>query len=316
MASLDELQSHLAANPDDWPAWLVLGDLLSEHGDVRGELIRLEHLHAEAAPDARAELQHQLVAMVKANEPAWRGPAPTGEGVTLDWRHGFIVGLELPWVDDTAAQLKAFLASPASRLLTTLAVTRVGETLEEEEFDDDGQPVERDPAEVKAALKELLELDLSRLTTLCLAFVTIGSAGAKVLAKATSLSNLRQLDLRYCQIRDAGLGALLDAPFLQNLEVLHLQSNLLKASGIRALAARDLPKLRVLDVRDNEIKSTGAKALAAASFVKRLSVLGVQRADLGPAGVKALSKAPLAPHLSALWKGMASVKQEQAHDED
>jgi uncharacterized protein (TIGR02996 family) len=137
MASLDELHAHLAANPDDWPAWMVLGDLLSEQGDVRGELIRLEHLHAEATPDARGDLNRQLVALVKANEAAWRGPAPSGDGVTLDWRHGFIVGLELPWVEGSRDALAAFLAHPASRLLTTLAVTRVGE-LPDEDFDEDG----------------------------------------------------------------------------------------------------------------------------------------------------------------------------------
>lgn len=317
MASLDELHAHLAANPDDSPAWMVLGDLLSEQGDGRGELIRLEHLHAEASPDERDALSRQLVALVKANEAAWRGPAPSGEGVTLDWRHGFVVGVELPWLEDTRDELEAFLAHPASRLLSTLAVTRVGEVSEEEEpdFDEDGAPIERDNEEVKAAMKELLGLDLSRLSTLSLAYVNIGAVGAKALAK-TTLPNLRQLDLRYCRIRDAGLKALLEAPFMKHLEVLHLQANVLKSAGVKALAALELPRLRVLDLRHNEVKSSGAKALGEAPFVSRLSVLGLQRDDLGATGVKALAKAPLAPHLAVLWRGFASAKAREATQEE
>jgi hypothetical protein len=38
-----ELVAHLRSLPDDWDSWLVLADALSDTGDVRGQLLVLEH---------------------------------------------------------------------------------------------------------------------------------------------------------------------------------------------------------------------------------------------------------------------------------
>lgn len=309
------LIDHLRHHPDDASSWLVYGDHLTGHGDLRGELIRLEDQRAE--PEIRA--------LIKAHQPTWQAEAPTGKTVRLDWQHGFIVGLALNWTDQSAQALKTFLASPNALHLRTLAITGLGELdegeladEESEDFDEEtGRPKVRFDAEaMKTALAEVLALDLSRLTTLSFAYLGMQSVGAKVLAKATHLPNLRQLDLRFNALENKGLEALIDAPFLPQLEALHLQHNDLGPPAIKALAGLSLPNLTKLDLRGNKLKSTGAKTLAGSPLISRLTRLGLQREDVGPAGVKALAQSPfLPPSLRTLWKGLHATPVEQAESD-
>ena len=58
------------------PTWLVYGEWLLSQGDVRGELIRLEHEHEHAlAPrdnQRKRRLHHELRALTKTHEAARR----------------------------------------------------------------------------------------------------------------------------------------------------------------------------------------------------------------------------------------------------
>lgn len=334
-STVTALEAHLRKNPDDWSSWLVFGDHLTEQGDVRGELIRLEHQHANAKLVAadREALAKNIEALIAQHHVSWKqtvpsDAAPEGEAagprVRLDWRHGFVVGLELGWVEYTGAALQHFLASPESRLLSTLAITHVGLPEEEgfedeEDFDEEtGMPRSRvDPESIAGALEGVLANDLSRLVTLSFAYLGMGAAGAKRLAKSTVPPQLEQLDLRYNFIEDAGLKALCASSVLSNLSALHLQANRLGPTGVKALAALDLPRLKLLDLRRNELKSTGAKALAASRLVSALTHLGLQRDDVGDAGVKALSQSTqLPPPLRTLWKGLHAAKPETAIEDE
>lgn len=322
MSSVAALEAHLRSQPEDWASWLVYGDHLTGQGDVRGELIRLEHQHARTQ-QGDAEVR----AFITQHLPAWSTLAPKGNTVRLQWEHGFIVGLELGFTDELAASLTSFLSSPESRLLRTLAITGLGDPEEgdledeelDEEYDEDHPPERYDPELIKAALVALLGNDLSRLTTLSFAYLGMQPAGAKVLAKATGLDALRQLDLRHGALGDAGLEALAHAKFLPQLEALHLQANQLTSGGIKTLAALELPHLSLLDLRWNALGTAGAKALAASKLVSRLTRLRLQRADVGEAGVKALAQSPHLPSpLRTLWKGLhaAPPPEEPTDDED
>lgn len=335
-SSIAPLEAHLKARPDDASSWLVYADYLAEQGDARGELIRLEHLQADPRRPAeeRASLSQQIAALIKTHRPAWQAlvPSPTqaedeaaAPRVRIQWRHGFVVGLELDWVERLAPALEAFLASPESRLLGTLAISHFGvfdegedDDLDEDDFDEEGRPRPSvDAEEVEAALEGVLALDLSRLHTLSFAYLGMQAAGAKVLAKAEGLTQLVQLDLRYNDLGNAGVKALCNASFLPQLEALHLQANGIGAAGVKLLTSLDLPKLKVLDLRRNGLKTAGARALAESKLLSRLTTLGLHREDLGTAGVKALAKSPTAtPRLRTLWKALAAVKPTAAARED
>jgi uncharacterized protein (TIGR02996 family) len=315
------LEEHLRARPDDWASWLVFGDSLLDQGDVRGELIRLEHQHAASAHD-RERVAKDLGAFIKRHQASWHAPLPAE--AKPQWLHGFVVGLELPWMEGTAKQLGDFLASPQSRFVTTLAVTRLGEAPDEEEFeedyDEDGNPIRQpvDEKTVAGALEELFAQDLSRLRTLSFAYVGLGPKGAARVASATGLRHLAQLDLRFNLIGDQGAKALAGAKSLHGLVALHLQSNEIEGAGAKALATAPWTRLELLDLRRNTIGPAGAKALAASPTLRTLQRLWLQREDVGEGGVKALAQSETLPAaIRGLWKGKVEVANgEEDDDED
>ncbi|MFO0552313.1 MAG: TIGR02996 domain-containing protein [Polyangiaceae bacterium] len=74
-AHLEELFAAVVANPDDVAARLVLADALHEIGDVRGELIQLQHRHdqlAERHPE-RAALAFKIKRLVAAHASTLAG---------------------------------------------------------------------------------------------------------------------------------------------------------------------------------------------------------------------------------------------------
>lgn len=84
-----ELERPLATWPDDPTPYLVYADWLSEHGDPRGELIRLQ-LALEATPDDPALLQRQA-ALLDLHRVRL---VPIGAR-ELVWRRGLILGVRL-----------------------------------------------------------------------------------------------------------------------------------------------------------------------------------------------------------------------------
>ena len=96
-----EVESALAAavraDFDDWDAWRVFADWLTDRGDARGELIAIEHrLGVEAlAADEQLSLQQRVHALTEAHQVEWLAGWVPPEGAELEWRCGFIVGVEL-----------------------------------------------------------------------------------------------------------------------------------------------------------------------------------------------------------------------------
>lgn len=99
--SVEPLETHLRKYPQDWSSWLVYGDWLLEQGDVRGELILLEHLKATGARTARGrpDTQRAIDALISKHESTWRAVLPAGVDV-VTWRNGFIAGVQLAWTED------------------------------------------------------------------------------------------------------------------------------------------------------------------------------------------------------------------------
>jgi uncharacterized protein (TIGR02996 family) len=306
--SIATLEEHLRDGPREWSSWLVYGDWLLGQGDVRGELISLEHQHATArlTPKERATLTADIQSFIKKHQATWRAPPPPG--ASLQWLHGFVVGLELRWLEGSAEATQAFLASPHSRFLTTLAITGLGEEKEvpEDELDEDGEPIGSAPDKqtLTAVMNAILGLDLKRVRTLSFAYFGLRATGAKMLAEATGLEQLVQLDLRYNQLGNAGVKALAASSRLQGLEALHLQRNDIAAAGAKAVANSQWRHLELLDLRHNPIGAAGAKALAASPVVSSLHRLALQFDDIGPHGAKALAQSTSLPRaIRSFWKG-------------
>ena len=58
-------------SPDDWDSWRVLADWLAERGDVRGELIGLEHRLVTAPGLVNAELRQRADLLAQAHQAEW-----------------------------------------------------------------------------------------------------------------------------------------------------------------------------------------------------------------------------------------------------
>lgn len=295
METMQPLEEQLRdAAPNDWAPWLVFGDWLLERGDARGELIQLEHRLA-TNPSAR-DLQAAIAALTKEHKTGWTKGIPKGVDVT-EWRHGFAIAARVSWSKDAPSLVDRLLASPAARLLGTLQIRPP----EREAEGDDDFPDEPPLAPPPADLDGFDALRFGSLRALDLAYLVLGSEGAKKLA-ALPIEGLRVIDLRFAYIGDEGIAAL-SKRALPNLRRLAAQQNLIGPSGAEALfgAAWDL---RELDLRYNAIGVEGARALTRARFAPTLERLGLYREDVGEEGARVLGRCDaLKPSVRNLWRG-------------
>ena len=288
------LEQRLREDPEDELAWQVYGDWLAQRGDLRGELIALEHA---CYGEPGAELEQRL-AQLQAAVLADNADARASEA---RWRYGFIIELvedtlEYPYEIEALAEL---LAKPQARLLSKLTLSFApaeGEPLNELEG------LEFFGAREHTVAK-LASLDLRRIRCLTLAYSNAGDELAAALARI-EMPELRELDLRYCGLSDAGLRALVTNHSPSELRVLHLQGNDIGAAGARALAGWPvLDQLERLDLRNNEIGTEGARALAEAPQLAALEVLHLRDRDLQREGCELLAaSSTLNPDLRRLWR--------------
>ncbi|MFT3710648.1 MAG: hypothetical protein QM817_23745 [Archangium sp.] len=278
---IESLEEGLRENPDDWNAWLVYGDHLTAMGDVRGELIRLEHAHAMSFRDnARSRrLYGERRALEKPHEAAWRCGLPNDFEVELS--HGFIRALRVPHdFAELLPTLREFLARPDSRFCTRFAfkawrVVREG----------------ADP--------ELSTLPFTHLRELSLAYVQTGSV-LKEAVRAPWFSRLTALHLQYCALGDDGLAPLVGLS-MPRLRTLSLQENRLTAAGVKALAKVDAPALVELDLRHNALGPEGARALVELPWLPKLKRLSLRPLDVG-AGEGVLARSNLPDALRRVWR--------------
>ncbi|MEZ4238504.1 MAG: TIGR02996 domain-containing protein [Myxococcota bacterium] len=126
---LDTLQAALRDDPDDWGAWLVLSDWLLEREDPRGEIIALEHQLDTRT--LRTRERHALWARLQplyAHQDAWLAGLDLPPGATPKWRHGFLVGLWVPWHPDLPNRLARWRAARTGYFLAGSTCPRPGST--------------------------------------------------------------------------------------------------------------------------------------------------------------------------------------------
>ncbi|MBN6052233.1 hypothetical protein JYK22_09840, partial [Nonomuraea sp. RK-328] len=297
------LEQRLRERPDDEAAWGAYGGRLRDQGDVRGELIRLEHRHAHAGPADRDDLRRRIDLLVEEHQRQWDAELPPG--VTVEARrHGFAVKVAVEWSEQAPALIGQALRDPlvtGLRIGPGAAAAKADSDYysDEPDFDEDDMPLPAPPHEAGG----LADLDLGGLTELSLAYFRVGDPGAEALAAATSEGRIETLDLRYGAIGDAGVAALCASPPFRGVRRLHLQRNRLTAEGVRALAG--LERLEELDLRYNRIGPDGAQALVEAPFAGSLRRLSLYGADVRDAGVQILANAPQLPTaLRSFWRSV------------
>ncbi|WP_405796358.1 hypothetical protein [Streptomyces sp. NBC_01506] len=276
-------QTLLRDHPDDHASWLAYGELLTEQGDARGELIQLERRHARTRPADRAALRRDIDALVAEHQERWDAELPQGVSV-LARRYGFATRVEVEWSEDAPALIERALRES---FVTALRIAPGTTSEEDDDYDEDefeGEDPEFPPVEAGA----LAGLDLSQLAELDLSYLRIGGPGAQALAASAMTGRMHTLDLRYCSLDDVGLAALSAAPGLADLRRLHLQGNSLTAEGMRSL--HRFERLVELDLRYNSIGEAGVDALLAAPFMGSLELLRLYRADVSAAGAKKLAR--------------------------
>jgi uncharacterized protein (TIGR02996 family) len=294
-----DLEKSLSEHPDDLASWMVYGDWLLEHDDVRGALIQLEHRHARARVVDRAVLRREIDTLVQQHQASWNAALPPGV-VAQTWKYGFVTKVAVTWSEDAPELIEQALRG---RFVTALRIVSPAEEEvegeDEDEIDEDGEPIPPPPVEVG----QLAAIDLNRLMELDLSYLNIGAPGAKALAASTSLDQLAVLDLRYCGIGDDGLASLAASALAGNVRRLHLQRNAITAAGATAL--QRFGKLVELDLRYNAIGAAGAQALLAAPFIGSLARLELYRTDVSDGGVQELARSSrLTPALRSYWRSV------------
>ncbi len=118
MATADELEAHLAEQPDDTEAYLVLADLLTLQGDPRGELIMLQHRLLVGSKDKTLRVRAQKVL-----ERFQAQLAKDTGGVTGRWHLGYLAAGRIEVDSMTPAVIDALFAHPSARLMTELELS-------------------------------------------------------------------------------------------------------------------------------------------------------------------------------------------------
>lgn len=216
-------------DPDDDVPRLILGDLLADQGDPRGELIQIEvKLHLREKDRAeRQRLNDRRRQLLAANAFRWLGPLAD---VASHWEfhRGFIQ-----------------IVARASKLLQGEGLN----TIRCPEFDW-VDSVHLTDFGVRW-MTELAESGLlARITHLNLTLSTLGNEGARHLLLVPGVCDLRGLELASTRVGEQGAIRLAASENVANLRYLGLSNNGIGDVGARALIeSPHLANLRRLDLR-------------------------------------------------------------------
>jgi len=278
---------------DDGPR-MVYADWLEEHGDPRGEFIRvqLELARLAAHDPARARLADRETSLYLKYYDLWHAEMPQWAWEKCEFRRGFITEISVfaAWLRHfgeelsmaapiekialhrVAGCLDAFAQGPNVRHLKELVI------LDDRMTPDDLRVLCRSPSAL-APLRGLLFMGINLL-----------DAGAFMLSICPQLRHLRRLELKRCKLghrgverltdernaqlfdltwldlsdndlRDDSFWALASAPLIGRLEHLGWNDNGLTNSSIQNLANADAAKLTRLEVAGNHIGDAGARLL-------------------------------------------------------
>lgn len=285
--------------PDDDTPRLILADWLEEHGDPRGEFIRVQCALDKIMPlgyrpsnPKLARPQKRQKELLAAHQAEWLEPfcqaaeacgarlmQRVPANVTRFVRWGFTRGLFRLAID-----AKSLVSEPVKALAGTETWAWVEQLIVRKAFGSVVKQLAKSPLWAGISYLEFEDCNL-------------GPAGAKALAQVRTFTHLKTLLLDGDNIGDQGAKALAKARWLGAIERLHLGSNGIRDQGAAALAAAPFARLFVLNLLDNRIGAKGTKALAKSGHLTDLTMLDLSDNPIGDEGAKALASSP---HLAKL----------------
>jgi uncharacterized protein (TIGR02996 family) len=241
------LAAVLAAPEDDLPR-LIYADWLEEHGDPRGEFIRLQvaaHYGDVTAGRAAAALEREF-------GREWAGPLASW-AYQVGYSRGFAESIVIRGEEFLIRVAKIFRHAPIQR------VALIG---------------------VRDSLKTILRMPyLAYLRGLHLTGCGIGNREAQKLADCRHLQTLTTLRLANNEIGCAGAAALAASHGLPELRNLDLANNDISDWGARSFAnSRTLNHLESLNLSGNSISLGGEAALRHSHLTSRVQLAGQRRA--------------------------------------
>jgi len=304
----DSLLAAILADPDRDDARRIYADLLTEHGDPRGEFILVDlALDGPLSIRKREQLSQRRRELYKAHAKRWFPWAVAG----FRTQHGFLHAVKGSLKQLKAAASKIFAVEPVTEveltgaeeedfiepLLATKWLPRVRHLILRGTVGDEGfsqlcaSPTVADLRALNVNSNELgadalggLDGGLPRCTSLVLSGNPFGDEGLAGLRRWKHLPEIETLYLSRCEISAAGLGALLGGLPLPHLDKLCLADNEElgdAAAAAIAAGAQHLPRLRHLELVNTGLGEAGLRALTEAKL-PALRRIDARRNDLEP----------------------------------
>jgi uncharacterized protein (TIGR02996 family) len=288
----DDLLRQIYADPMDDTPRSVYADLLEQHDDPRGQLIRLQLKRASLPEwDSQVtELELKTRALLATHDAEWRAGLPKLPGVTWgSFERGFVGKVDFNSLGAFSTHRKACLiATPVHSIV--IRWPRSGAK----------------PGKLEA---------IPGVDELTVVGTSMGKDDLKWLGTSPLLATVRSLNLIDSEAR-AGLAELLKSPHLSRLTALRVPLHRLGNAAATKLTAATLPSLTELDLSVGEeveqvsrysrtpvttFGSRGALALASWSGLAQLASLDVSGAKLGRKGLTALLESPYTKNLKRLY---------------
>jgi len=273
MSDHDAFLQAILENPDDDAPRLMYADWLTEHGDPRGEFIRIQIELARLEPGGRFEqLKEQEEALLRRHREDWI--ASVREMASkVEFSRGFISEVTLSPRHFKHAEA-LFRLTPVQHLVVHPVAGEVREL------------VRLVSSPVLGVLKGLTFLGtflngialaalaasphLRNLRRLCCSSTSLGPAEIDELTSGPGLCAIETLVLSYNRLGSEGLKKLFLCGHLGNLEYLNLSSNGIDCGGVEALAESPfLEGLKVLDLSRNQVSDRGVQALTQSRHLTR-----------------------------------------------
>jgi uncharacterized protein (TIGR02996 family) len=316
MAADEALEQAIARDPDDVASCLVYADWLQQRGDLRGELIMLQHRGETDAANA----------LLRVHAKHFFGGLTERLGlVDVTWHLGFLRSCRFSLHADHGAgheqrtldALDVLLALPIARCIRELSIgvmnvpynnyQRAIEVLARHDL---GAVRRLALGENIDFPREVLAIEVGRLAPVFAAAPNLRSLVIRSTAEDVDLTGIDRLPLTELCVqgcRDTTVATILQAP-LPDLVTLELEGSLrLADAGWRPLldAAR-VPALRHLKLRVYTALADRAGALIAnAPLLTQLRTLDLSETLMGEADIDAmLAHAPAFAHLERLHIGM------------
>jgi len=303
--SRDALLNQILDNPGDDRARLIFADWLEEHGDPRGEFIRLQCRLARPGGDrpVQRQMQRRANELVRTHRHEWLGDVDRGIRAGAVFERGFVTRWSLSVEQLVLAHDSIFRAAP---LLETLELS--------------GDAASQHPAILVAGVADAPQLRQLKGLWLRAAFRTstlvalLGSPylqnlhelrfwmmpglNLRLLTHENKFPALQRLRIDRCTVADAGAQEIAGSRSLPALTTLELPGNNIGPAGVRAIIrAPRLARLTALGMQNNPCGDDGALALAATASATRFRWLNLAGTGITDASAYPLAYSPQLVHL-------------------